>query len=69
MSNWTYHCGRVICNLADAISTMTGPMRLDDTCGKASLSAARLRLLSAKRLANAAVLSIDKLIEDLEERG
>ena len=68
MNNWTYHCGRVMCNLADAISTMTSPMRLNDTCGKASRMIARTRLQGAKRLALSAVGNIDKLLVDLEER-
>ncbi len=69
MNNWTYHCGRVICNLADAISTMTSPIRLDDDCGKASRMVARTRLQGAKHLAMFAVGNIDKLLVDLEERG
>ncbi len=67
MNNWTYHCGRVICNLADATSTMTGPMRMGEDNNVPSRQIVRLRLQGARRVAMVAVHNIDKLLADLEK--
>ncbi len=66
MINWRDRCGRVICNLTDATSTMAGPMQMDIN-SNVSRKCARSRLQGAQRIAQRAVDSIDILLEDLED--
>ncbi len=68
MSSWRWWCGRVICNLTDAASTLTGPMQMDVN-SNVSRKCARSRLQGARRIALHAVKSIDKLLAVLEKLG
>lgn len=65
MKGWRSQCGRVACNFLDAASTMTSPMQLDGA-SNVSRKTARSRLLGARRLADRATLSIDKLLAALD---
>ncbi len=68
MSDWRSRCSRVICNLTDATSTMTGPMKMNAD-SNVSRQCAKARLFGARHIARRAVLTIDGLLEELEELG
>jgi len=65
MRGWRSQCCLVISNLANAAALMTGPMQLDG-CSNVSRQCSRSRLLHAKRIAEKAISTIDKLLVDLE---
>ncbi len=65
MKGWRTKCGLVIANFTNAAALMTGPMQMDGG-SNVSRQCSRSRLIHAKRLAEKAVSTIDKLLVDIE---
>ena len=66
MSEWRRSCSRVICNLIEAASTMTGPLQMDVDCN-VGRQCTKQRLFRAKHIARRAGIVIDGLLKELEE--